>query len=262
MYLIRSTVVLYNITLSPQFSTGLTTSTESATTIAEWLRSMSGEEAFSAANRTFHEKRGLCADQEEAHAKNTGEAGFEGLFVEDEEDDDVRREIHFCSGRKHGPHRTFSSNCKGGKEFLRLGSFDRGVRSGAEWRRLSGDCFLVLTMSGLSVVDENNNEGDEGSLSPASKSSLRGVYLYPDLTHAIEGTFFEDGRLQSGRFGAVAGVSFDESGILVPKVESARCEGAACVYDPSTAFHISKTPFTRDLYEQQIVYVAPSRYAE
>ena len=88
--------------------------------------------------------------------------------------------------------------------------------------------------------------------------SLRGVYLYPDLTHAIEGTFHEDGRLQYGHFGAVAAVSYD-SGILVPRIELAQCEGASCTYDPSTALRISKTPFVRDLYEQEIVYVAQSR---
>lgn len=228
-----------------------------ASTIAEWLTSMSGKEAFAAANGIFHEKKGFCTDQEAARAKNSAEINFEGLFVENEEDDAMndREEVHFCSGYKHGLYRIFNSDIKGGREFQRLGSYDRGVRSGAEWRRLSGDCFLVLTMDAASV-DENNN--DEDSTADVSKASYKGVYLYPDLTHAIEGTFLEDGRLQSGRFGAVAAISCD-NGILVPSVELARCEGASSSYDPSTAFRISKTPFTRDLYEQQTVYVAQSR---
>ena len=97
-------------------------------------------------------------------------------------------------------------------------------------------------------------------LACSKAASFRGVYLYPDLTHAIEGTFLADGRLQSGgHFGAVAAVSCDDNGILVPSVELTRCEGASCMYDPSTAFRISQTPFTRDLYEQQTVYVAQSR---
>ena len=231
-----------------------------ASAITEWLTGMSGEEAFTAANGIFHEKKGLCSDSEEALAKNSAEIKFEGLFVEHEDDEAMnnnREEVFFCSGRKHGLYRTFTADCKGGKEFQRLGSFDRGVRSGAEWRRLSGDCFLVLTLRGASTVDENNN--DETAAGAGLRASFRGVYLYPDLTHAIAGTFLEDGRLQSGHFGAVAAIYCD-NGVLVPSVELARCEGASCSYDPSTAFRISKTPFTRDLYEQQIVYVAQSRY--
>lgn len=235
-----------------------------ASAITEWLTGMSGKEAFAGANGIFHKKKGLCADHEEALAKNSAEINVEGLFVEHEEEDaeNDREEVHFCSGCKHGLYRTFTSDCKGGREFQRLGSFERGVRSGAEWRRLSGDCFLVLTMD-ASSVDENNNDDDNTAAAAAAGStaaSFRGVYLYPDLTHAIEGTFLADGRLQSGgHFGAVAAVSCDDNGILVPSVELTRCEGASCMYDPSTAFRISQTPFTRDLYEQQTVYVAQSR---
>ena len=85
------------------------------------------------------------------------------------------------------------------------------------------------------------------------------VYLYPDLTCAISGTF-ENGKLKSGKFGKVVGVSYDQdaSCIPVPQIKILR-EDLTFTYDPSMTVSISRTPLIRDPYEHQNVYVANSK---
>ena len=154
-----------------QFTAGLSPNSEVASTIREWLAGMSGTEAFAAANAAFHEGDRLCGG---GGGKEDSGKSAEGLCVEHEDDAaKSREEVHFCSGLRHGLFRTFSSTCSGGREFERLGRFDRGARSGAEWRRMAGDSFLVLMEAAAADVDENNNSSDApsagSSFSPAAK---------------------------------------------------------------------------------------------
>ena len=151
----------------------MSTNSEVASTIREWLAGMSGEEAFAAANAAFHERNRLCGGGGGGGQEDSGKPA-EGLSEEHGDDaTKSREEVYFCSGRRHGLFRTFSSACNGGREFETLGRFDRGARSGAEWRRMAGDSFLVLTeaVAAAADVDENNNSSSDAPPAPSSSAS-------------------------------------------------------------------------------------------
>ncbi len=256
-----------------------------ATSISEWCEAMSKLEAgsrFHEACETFHKELRLCAEikqpdeteQKEHRKKKTGKSKLdkkssgktgstkkeckpevppapdleEGLLREFGEENRSFSEYSYCNGVKHGLYRHFNASVKAAKEFSALGTYHHGSKTGVEWRRMNGGSYLILH-DASQVIDENNN-GD-------AAVDANAVYLYPDLMHAIEGKFTGDGKLISGRYGVVSALN-SRGRLLLPVVDLIE-GGDEFTYDPSTSVRISKTPFLRDPFEHEQVYVSCSR---
>ena len=160
--------------------------------------------------------------------------GYLDGFVTETLEENVKREVFYNNGVRHGFYREFGLS----NQFLAIGRFVNGKKRGSNWRWTEGDSFLIGS------VDEENKPDGENIL-----------VLYPDLTTTLCGNY-SHGKLSNGRIVHLNGVKVD-CGIPVPVVRES--DGSATYsYDPSGANCISKTPLLRDPYEKRYVYVKES----
>ena len=137
-------------------------------------------------------------------------------------------------GTRHGFYREIGQN----KQFLAVGRFVNGRKTGSHWCWTKGDSFLVGP-----VDEEDRPDGDKI------------IFLYPDLTTTLCGHFCH-GKMTEGRIVYLSGVRM-EWGIPVPVV---RESGNPVIfsYEQSGPSCISTSPMVRDPYETRYVYVAES----
>ncbi len=79
------------------------------------------------------------------------------------------------------------------------------------------------------------------------------IYLYPDLTTVVTGSF-SAGSLVSGRMGVVVGVA-SRDGILVPVVKVDEASAQGFTRDVSNNSRMSSTPLLQDPFERRRVQV-------
>jgi len=154
--------------------------------------------------------------------------------------DNVTREVVYKRGVRHGFYREFGPSTQPGvKEFWALGRYEQGLKIGTHWKWTPGNGFLVGCLD-----DENRSQGEEI------------VYLYPDLTTTICGSF-DQGRLTRGHLSRLVGHT-SKFGIPVPHTKPV--PGSPIIsYDLSTTFRISKNPLESDPYETRYIYVKESQ---
>jgi len=168
---------------------------------------------------------------------------LEGLVTETLsfcERDNVSREVFYRRGLRHGFYREFGPGGKpGSRQFWAIGRFQGGQKVGHHWKWNLGNGWLVGPLG-----EENKSEGK------------RVVYLYPDLTTVIQGSFHQ-GKLSSGQLSRLSGSDL-QLGILLPRTTPI-LQAPTLTYELSNRFRISTRPLLPEPYEQRYVYVADSQ---
>ncbi|XP_059087861.1 uncharacterized protein LOC131884188 [Tigriopus californicus] len=186
--------------------------------IRDWIKEFQDKKTFKKLNKVLLEK----SDTKK------------GAKLDEESDNsNTLSEVFKIKGKKHGLFRSLdhaNGNC-----LKTFGAHLNDQIAGAMWERLPGNAYLVKFLNG-------NNNGEETT----------GTYLYPDLIHAIHGTF-SNGKLLQGKYGFVKSVTYEHE-ILRPHIRILSDQDTF-QFDQSTSIRISSTPLFRDPYEHHMVYV-------
>ena len=146
-------------------------------------------------------------------------------------------------GALHGVTRKFGPAANRRDNLRLVAFFHCGRGKGIVWKGLVGGAFLV----GGPMDEGGKLSGDEGTI----------IYIYPDLSTAICGSFRED-HLVQGRMARIVRVDF-ENHIAVPRVALEADESEVIIVrDVSTAFRLSRFPLQEEPWESHHVRVARS----
>lgn len=152
--------------------------------------------------------------------------------------DNVRREVIYKNGVRHGFYREFGPDNK----LWTLGKYKDGVKWGKHWKRVDGNAFLYGELD-----EDNKPHGEEVLyLYPDLCTILRGSYIHGKL---IMGTFYQfacplnDILLLQGDSVRLTGITLD-NGIIQPLVLPT-FDKYVYTHDNPTRFCISKNPHTR-----------------
>ncbi|TRY68905.1 hypothetical protein TCAL_03794 [Tigriopus californicus] len=146
----------------------------------------------------------------------------------------------FIKGRRQGIHRILGPSVAEYHHLKYVTFFESDVPTGLTWKGMVGGAFLL------------------GPATPNGKiSGPACMYLYPDLSSVVLGTF-ENDRLVRGCWATVEEIDF-VNGILVPKVGEPILQHGFLFRDVSTRSSISKLPLLQDFWESKRVQVQRSQ---
>ena len=169
-----------------------------------------------------------------------------GLVREELDGGHMVRIVHYRTGVRHGPFLEYQAAAR---QFLSVGRFDSGRKSGVCWTARRGGGYLVGEVVTPAGQEESLHIGNV-------------IFLYPDLITAIQGQF-SHGRLISGSLAHLTKVGL--TGFL-PELEVCAPLSVQANelyhYQPAGSLSISPSPMVRDPFECRYVFVSESRTGE